>query len=125
MAGYPIVLTEKWDVFDPSAAGSPYTAAEIKAYLMECRSQYSPQEEPFAFQSIDFVATRSLTKRRFWLWEVVLDEQSAQWFVVVGSGTSPLFRNRQNVDRWLYAETNDDGLSADKFLDREIAKHPD
>ena len=125
MAGYPIAWTEKWDVFDPSTAGAPYTAEEIKAYLMACRSQYSPQEEPFAFQSIDFVATRFLPTRRFWLWKVELNERSAQWFVVAGSGTSPFVRNQQNVDRWLYAETNDDGLSADKFLDREIAKHPD
>jgi hypothetical protein len=122
MPGYPIARTEKWTRFN-SPYGSPYTAAEIRDYLVECRAMYSPQEPPFAIQAIDFQLSKSLTVQRFWLWRVVC-EGEPEWFAVVGSGKSPFFGQSGSVDRWIYAETNDEGLAPEDFLSREIAKHP-
>jgi hypothetical protein len=124
VTGYPIAWTEQWLSFDPSAKGSPYTPDEIASYLEAVRAQYTPLEPQFATCACTLVATRSLDTRRFWLWDV-LDERGGRWWVVVGSGTSPFFGDTRNMDRWIYAESNDDEqFTPDAYLDREIAKHP-
>ena len=59
---------------------------------------------------------------RFWLWQVI-EEDGTEWFVMVGSGKSPFYGESRNLDRWLHAETNDGQLTAERFLDREIADY--
>jgi hypothetical protein len=122
MPGYPASWTETWAAFDPKSNGSPYTAEEIEDYLVGCRSSFSPLKPPFVVRSIRFVMSRSLTSARFWLWEV-LEEDDTEWFVVVGSGKSPFYRETRNLDRWLHAETNDERLTAEEYLEREIADY--
>jgi hypothetical protein len=43
--------------------------------------------------------------------------QGSQWFVVVGTGKG-CFDPTSTMRRWMYAETNDDGLSPDQFLEK-------
>src|SRR5215475_6354420 len=116
MTGYPIAWTERWTSFDPSAEGSPYSATEVEAYLVDCHWHYSPKEEPLTISSTQFLMSRMCTTRRFWLWQVY-DDLKREWFVVVGSGASPFFGAKGNVDRWIYAQTSE-GISAEHFLDR-------
>jgi hypothetical protein len=40
-----------------------------------------------------------------------------QWFIVVGTGNG-CFDSSNKMRRWMYAETNDDGLSPDQFLEK-------
>jgi hypothetical protein len=40
-----------------------------------------------------------------------------QWFVIVGAGNG-CFDPSSKMRRWMYAETNDDDLSPDQFLDK-------
>jgi hypothetical protein len=122
MSSYPVSWTEAWTTFDPESNGSPYTAREIEDYLATCRSSYQPLEPPFAARSIRFEVSRSLTTARFWIWQVIEDD-GTEWFVVVGSGKSPFYRETRNLGRWMHAETNDARLTAEKFLDREIADY--
>jgi hypothetical protein len=44
-------------------------------------------------------------------------DEDRKWFVVVGSG-SGCFDPSSKMRRWMYAETNDDGLSPDQFLEK-------
>jgi hypothetical protein len=122
MSGYPTSWTETWTSFDPLSDGSPYTAQEIEDYLAACRSSFQPLEPPFAMRSLRFVTSRFLTSRRFWLWQVI-DGGGTEWFVIVGSGASPFYGESRNLDRWLYAQTNDVLLTAEEFLEREIASY--
>jgi hypothetical protein len=121
MPGYPIAWTEGWTAFDPNS-GSPYDATEVQNYLVGCHAQFFPLGPRLAFRSVDLVLSKSCTNRRFWLWQLV-DEDGASWFAVVGSGACP-FAKLGAVDRWIYAQTNDDDLTPEEFLDREITKHP-
>ncbi len=43
--------------------------------------------------------------------------EDRQWFVVVGSGDG-CFDPSSKMRRWMYAATNDDGLSPDQFLEK-------
>src|SRR5262245_19221061 len=122
MPGYPAIWTETWSTFDPQSNGSPYNAREIEEYLVACRSRFQPLEPPFAIHSIRLAISRSLTPARFWLWQVI-EEDGTEWFVMVGSGKSPFYRESRNLDRWLHAEMNDARLTAERFLDREIADY--
>jgi hypothetical protein len=122
MDGYPISWDEKWDECGAGSAACPYFANEIEQYMQRCHRQFDPYNDEFSVREIRLVRTKLLTTRRFWLWEVI-DREGLQWFAVVGSGEGP-FGDRRTTNRWLYAQTNDDGESAEEFLDREIAQHP-
>jgi hypothetical protein len=122
MSSYPASWNETWATFDPESNGSPYTAQEIEDYLVVCRSSFQPLEPPFAVRSIRFAASRSLTTARFWLWQVI-EGDGTEWFVVAGSGKSPLYGELRNLDRWVHAETNDARLTAEEFLEREIGDY--
>jgi len=121
VTGFPIASDDRWEAFDIASEGSPYSIDEITQYLQTCRQMYQPAERNFSVQTIKLIQTKSLTTRRFWLWEVT-DDEAVQWFVIIGSGVGP-FDDRR-VRRWIYAQTNDEHEPATDFLDREIAGHP-
>jgi len=45
------------------------------------------------------------------------ETRQAQWFVVIGTGSGCL-NPSSKMRRWMYAETNDDDLSPDQFLEK-------
>jgi hypothetical protein len=121
VVSFPIAWDDQWEVADFASEGSPYSNAEIAKYLQSCREMHQPAERDFRVREITLTKTRALTTRCFWLWEVT-DDERVQWFVIVGSGEGPFSDRRPS--RWIYAQTNDEQESAEKFLDRAIAEHP-
>jgi hypothetical protein len=49
------------------------------------------------------------------------DELERQWFIVVGSGTSPFDPNKK-MWRWMYGETNDLNQTSDAYMDDAYAE---
>jgi hypothetical protein len=109
-----------WEValsIDRLPEACPYSLAEIGDYLVRCHHHLLLDEGPTTFQvggpHAQFEA-RDAAKQR-------------QWFVVVGTGKS--FANpSEKLKRWMWAKTNDEGLSPDEFLDeeyREQLEHDD
>jgi hypothetical protein len=89
---------------------------EIQDYLFANHHRWMLREEPTTFDVSGPHAQRQDAERRYWLFEARDNTKHRQWFVVVATGKSP-FNRYQRMKRWMYANTNDDDLSADQFLD--------
>jgi hypothetical protein len=96
----------------------PYSFVEIQDYLFANHYRYSLGEAPTTFDVSGPHAQRQDAERRYWLFEARDTTKHRQWFVVVATGKSP-FNPDQRMKRWMYANTNDDDLSPDQFLDKE------
>ncbi|MGD0151784.1 MAG: hypothetical protein ABSB77_24665 [Xanthobacteraceae bacterium] len=115
MASFPIA----WDdgISDqaiPSAV-CPYSTEEIQEYLRNCQHHYALQEPPLGFQAAGPILFRQEIGRNYWLFSAV-DDLERQWFIVVGSGTSP-FNPGMKIRRWMYAELNELSQMPDEFMD--------
>jgi hypothetical protein len=125
----------------------PYSIAEMEEYLFVNHYHWSRPEEPTTFVVSGPCAQKMKVQRRYWLFEATKDRlgrrehrdvwcslcqkrhvleplpacnplgEDPQWFVVVGSGNG-CFDPSSKMRRWMYAETNDDGLSPDQFLEK-------
>ena len=142
MSGYPI-----WDAAtttDRIPEICPFSIEEMQQYLFVNHYHGSRDEEPTTFLVGGPHAEAIKTERSYWLFEATKDRLSRrerkelwcslcqkphvldalhdynpvyegrQWFVIVGSGRF----GREKMMRWMYAQTNDDGLSPDQFLDK-------
>ena len=95
----------------------PYSIVEIEEYLFGCHYHCMIKEEPVTFQVSGPCAQQSDPDRRYWLFEAIDSGLQRQWFVVVGTGKG-FSRTASKMRRWMYAQTNDDDLSPDQFLDQ-------
>jgi hypothetical protein len=120
MAGFPIAWEETPSI-DQLSDIFPYSLTEIEDYLFRCHYHWVREEEPTTFDVSGPHAQRQDAERRYWLFEARDRTKQQQWFVVVGTGMSP-FDPSKRMKRWMYAETNDDDLSPDQFLDEEYRK---
>jgi hypothetical protein len=117
LAGYPIAW-EETPSLDQLSDQCPYSPTEIAEYLFNCHYHWALDEEPTTFDVSGPHAQARDADRRYWLFEARDGIKQRQWFVVVGTGKSP-FDPSARMKRWMYAKTNDDGLSPDQFLDGE------
>jgi hypothetical protein len=117
MAGYPI-LWEKTISIDQLSDSCPYAIGEIEDYLFHNHYHWTLDEEPTTFDVAASHVQIQDAERRYWLFEARDKFKQRQWFVVVGTGKSP-FDPSESMKRWMYAKTNDRGLSAEHFLDEE------
>jgi hypothetical protein len=116
MAGYPIA-SEVALSMDRLPETCPYSVAEIEDYLFNCHCHWSLKEEPTTFKVSGPCAQKVDAERRYWLFEAIDAGQKRKWFIVVGTGRG-FAGPSSKMRRWTYAETNDDDLSPDQFLDR-------
>lgn len=117
MAGFPIAW-ETTPSIDQISEICPYSFAEIEDYLFRNHYHWVLKEEPTTFEVSGPHAQKREAERRYWLFEARDRSKQRQWFVVVGTGTSP-FDPSDRMKRWMYAKTNDDDLSPDQFLEEE------
>lgn len=96
----------------------PYTQAEIEDYLGRCHYHLLTSEEPAVFQVSGPLAQKRDPKRSFWIFEAIDTVEQRQWYVLIGTGTS-FFDPLEKMWRWMWAKTNDIGLSPDEFLQDE------
>jgi hypothetical protein len=117
MAGFPTAWEETPSI-DQFSDVSPYSLAEIEEYLFSNHYHWALREKPTTFDVSGPHAQRQDADRRYWLFEARDSTKKQQWFVVVGTGKSPVGPSKR-VKRWMYAQTNDDDLSPDQFLEEE------
>jgi hypothetical protein len=115
VASFPIAW-EETPSLDQLSDVCPYSLTEISDYLFNCQYHYALDEDPTTFGVSSPCAQRKYSDRRYWLFEARDHSTQRQWFVVVGTGKSP-FDPSQRMKRWMFADTNDEGLSPDEFLD--------
>jgi hypothetical protein len=113
MSGFPIASEVATSTDRPSET-CPYSIAEIEEYLFGCHYHGMLKEEPTTFKVSGPCARKADEERRCWLFEATDGGQQRQWFVVVGTGTV----GSGKMKRWMYAQTNDDDLSPDQFLNQ-------
>jgi hypothetical protein len=113
MAGFPIAWEETPSI-DQLSDTPPYSLTEIEDYLFWNHYHWVLREKPTAFDVSGPNAQRQDADRLF----EARDSTKRQWFVVVGTGKSP-FDPSKKMKRWMYAQTNDDDLSPDRFLEEE------
>jgi hypothetical protein len=117
MAGFPVAW-EATTSIDQLSDICPFSLTEIEDYLFGNHYHWVLREEPTTFDVSGPHAHKQDADRRYWLFEARDRTKQQQWFVVVGTGKSP-FDPSERMKRWMYAETNDDDLSPDQFLDQE------
>ena len=117
MVGFPIAW-EETPSLDQLSDVCPYSLTEISDYLFGNHYQLMLSEKPTTFAVSGPCAQRKYSDRGYWLFEARDNAKHRQWFVVVGTGKSP-FDPSKRMKRWMYANTNDDDLSPDAFLDEE------
>jgi hypothetical protein len=108
-----------WDAaisMDVLPDACPYSAAEMEEYLFGNHYHLMREEEPTTFMVSGPCAQRSDAERRYWLFDARDQHRQRQWYLVIGTGRS-FSDPRQKLKRWMYAQTNDDDLSPDRFLD--------
>jgi hypothetical protein len=99
----------------------PYSFAEIEEHIFGCLHEFLLVEEPresFSVSGPSPCAEGLFGDRRYWLFEAMDCERQLQWFVIVGAGGKSLYNPPMRMKRWVYAESNDDGLSPEAFLAR-------
>jgi hypothetical protein len=96
----------------------PYAVSEIEEYLFGCHYRWVREEEPTTFVVNGPNAGKDYGGRRYWVFEARDRAKQRQWYVLVGTGTSPFDTSKQ-MKRWMYARTNDDDLAPEEFLERE------
>jgi hypothetical protein len=147
MTGYPMAW-EAATSMDRLPEACPYTIAEMEEYLFANHYHWSRNEQPTTFNVSGPCAHKVEYERRYWLFEAEKDrlagrkeilcpicqkqhvlephpalaqrvdgDRQPRWFVVVGTGNG-CFDPSSKMRRWMYAETNDDDLSPDQFLDK-------
>jgi hypothetical protein len=117
VSGLPIAW-EETPSLDQLSDTCPYSLTEISDYLFGNHYHFVLSERPTTFGVSGPCAQRKYSDRRYWLFEARDNAKHRQWFVVVGTGKSP-FDPSKRMKRWMYANTNDDDLSPDEFLDEE------
>ena len=115
MAGYPIA-SEMAPSMDRLPETCPYSIAEIEDYLFNCHYRWSLKEEPTVFKVSGPCAQKTDAERRYWLFQA-FDGGQQQWFVVVGTGKG-FSGSSIKMRRWMYAQTNDDEILPEQFLDQ-------
>jgi hypothetical protein len=121
MAGFPVAWEETLSI-DQLSDTSPYSLAEIEDYLFTNHYRWVLSETPTIFDVSGPHAQRQDADRRYWLFEARDRTKRQQWFIVVGTGKSPGGDPSKRMKRWMYAQTNDDDLSPDEFLDEEYCE---
>jgi hypothetical protein len=102
----------------------PYSVAEIEEYLFDwLHEDLMLVQEPVRLSGLR--AQKSDADRRYWMFEATTAELQQQLFVIVGSGGKSRFPPHHRMKRWVYAETNEDGLSPEAFLDRIYHEQPE
>ena len=120
MSSFPIAWDQRIsDQTIPSAA-CPYAKDEIEEYLRGCHYHWVLREPPLGFRADGPIHFRQEVGRNYWVFRAV-DDLERQWFVVVGSGTSP-FSPTEKMWRWMYAETNNLNQTGDEFMDHAYAE---
>jgi hypothetical protein len=94
----------------------PYSVAEIEDYLFNCHYRWSLKEEPTTFTVSGPCAQKKDAERRYWLFQAIDGAEQRQWFVVVGTGKGA--GSSIKMRRWMYAQTNDDAMSPEQFLEQ-------
>jgi hypothetical protein len=117
MGGFPIAWEDTPSI-DQLSDIVPYSIAEIEDYLFGNHYHLMLGEEPTTFEVSGPHSQKQDTDRRFWLFEARDRAKKRQWFVIVATGRSP-FDPSKHIKRWIYANTNDNSLSPDEFLDEE------
>jgi hypothetical protein len=117
MAGFPLDWEETPSI-DQLSDTPPYSLSEIEDYLFWNHYHWALSEKPTTFDVSGPHALRQDAERRYWLFEARDRAKQQLWFVVVGMGKSPSDPSKK-MKRWMYAQTNDDDLSPDQFLDEE------
>jgi hypothetical protein len=116
MAGFPIAWGETHSL-DSLSELSPYSLSEIEDYLFSNHYHWMHDEPPTIFCVSGPHAEKDVLERRYWVFVARDRAQQRQWFVLVGTGKSP-FDPTKRMKRWMYAESNDEGLSPEEFLDK-------
>jgi hypothetical protein len=99
----------------------PYSFAEVEEYFFGCLHDLLFVSEPRKFFRVSGPCPRARkihADRRYWMFEAIDCERQRQWFVVVGAGGKFPYKPYQRMKRWIYAETNDDDLSPEAFLEK-------
>ncbi len=117
MAGFPVAW-EPTTSIDQLSDCCPYSITEIEEYLFNCHYHWVLGEEPTTFNVSGPFAQKADADRRYWLFEAHAMNDQQQWLIVVGTGKSP-FEPTESMKRWMYARTNDEGLSYEQFLEEE------
>jgi hypothetical protein len=117
VSGFPIAW-EDAPSLDQLSDLCPYTLREIGDYLFGHHYHWVLDEGPTTFSVSGPCAQRTYSDRRYWLFEARDNAKQRQWLVVVGTGKSP-FDPCKKMRRWIYANTNENDLSPDDFLDQE------
>jgi hypothetical protein len=105
----------------PSDAGCPYSTEEMREYLFGCHYHYVTGEEPLQLGDPQYVAELDTRHRHFWLWQVG-DQFQRTWYLVIGSGKSPFYKDDRYCHRWLYAEEAE-GQDPHEFLSAVSVNH--
>ncbi len=121
MSGFP-VTSDYAPSMDRLPDTCPYSLSEIEDYLRDCHYRYVPKGEPATFSANGPRAERIDPERRYWLFEARDQAKQRQWFVVIGTGKTP-YNPSSKMRRWMYGQTNDDGLSPNQFLDEVYEEH--
>jgi hypothetical protein len=122
MPGYPIAWDRKDNDGKTISDVCPYSAEEIREYLYSCHYHWSLKEDPMEFGEPRFLCERRDARRLMWIWQCG-DPLGRKWWVVIGSGRSPL---GDQVWRWMYAQTDEAYETCEAYLDhawRDIEKH--
>lgn len=93
----------------------PYTLPEIEDYLRRSHYHVMTSEEPATFQVDGPLAQKHDAKRRFWVFGANDTAKRRQWYILVGTGDS-FADPSEKMRRWMWAKTNDNGLSPNEFL---------
>jgi hypothetical protein len=102
----------------------PYSVAEIEEYLFDwLHEELLLVQGPVSLSGLR--AQKCDVDRRYWVFEAIAVDLQRQWFVIVGSGGKSHFAPHHRMKRWVYAETNDDDLSPEAFLDRIYHEQPE
>jgi hypothetical protein len=103
---------------DCSADEPPYSLFEIEDYLRRCHHHLMLKEALTTFDISGPHAQRQDAERKYWVFEARDSAKQRQWFVLVGTGTSPSEPSAK-MKWWMLAKTNDNSLSFEQFLEEE------
>ncbi|MES0132163.1 MULTISPECIES: hypothetical protein [unclassified Mesorhizobium] len=118
MAGFPLHWEEEVQSLDLLPDHCPYSIEEIEQYLWRCHYHWMLDEKSMHYKVRGVVAEQIENGRRFWLYQAS-DEIGREWYVVVGTGKSPL-KSTMKMRGWMYGKENVLGHPPDRFLRDEI-----
>jgi hypothetical protein len=104
---------------DQPSETCPYSFAEIDDYFFGCLHDFLLIREPRKFFELGGPCAQKVdADRRCWMFEAMDVEQGRQWFIIVGSGGRNWCPPYKRMKRWMYAETSDEGLLPEQFLEK-------